>query len=114
MPCGPPTTNRIKKKKLEMKTVHTRMRITLLGRTKLAKLPEGFRVLLTNAGRPGDGGGEKRRWLKLKRDEVDDSGPRSWLYEAALRRFIRGGETIILECLVRERSSVGGMVDFGQ
>jgi hypothetical protein len=60
-----------------MKVVHTRSRITLVGRTKLAKLPDGFRVLLTNAGRPGDGGGEKRRWLKLKRDEVDDSGPRS-------------------------------------
>lgn len=65
----------------------------------------------TSAGRPGDGGGEKSRWLKLKREEVEESGPRSaWLYEAVLRRLIRGGDTIILECLVRERSSVGGMV----
>ena len=96
-----------------MKTVHPRRRITRLGRTRLPRLPEGFRGLFTRAGRPGDGGGEKRRWLKLKREDVADSGPWSWLYEAALRRFIRGGETIILACLVRERSSVGGMVDFG-
>jgi hypothetical protein len=30
-------------------------------------------------GSPGDGGGEKTKWLKLKREEVEESGPRSWL-----------------------------------
>lgn len=29
------------------------------------------------AGRLGEGGGEKRRWLKLKREDVEDRGPRS-------------------------------------
>ncbi len=61
-------------------------------------------------GRPGDGGGEKTRWLKLKREEVEESGPRSWLYEAALRRLIRGGEKTTFACVVLLRSSVGGMV----
>lgn len=37
-------------------------------------------------------------------------GPLSWLYEAALRRLILGGDMIILECEVRLRSRVGGMV----
>jgi hypothetical protein len=48
-------------------------------------------------GRPGDGGGEKRRWLKLNREDVEERGPRSWLYDAALLRLMRGGDTIILE-----------------
>lgn len=33
----------------------------------------------TNAGRLGDGGGEMIRWLKLKREEVEDKGPFSIL-----------------------------------
>lgn len=94
--------------------IHITRRNTRLGRTRPVKPVEGFRNRGVNAGRPGDGGGEKRRWLKLKREDVDDKGPLSWLYEAARRRFIRGGETIILECLVRVRSSVGGMTYSGR
>jgi hypothetical protein len=97
-----------------MKTVpiiHPTRRNARLGRTKPPRLVGDFRGRGARAGRPGDGGGEKRRWLKLKREEVDDSGPLSWVYDAALRRLIRGGATIILECLVRLRSRVGGMFD---
>lgn len=52
----------------------------------------------TNAGKPGEGGGEKIRWLKLNRDEVDDVGPFSPWYEAALRRFSRA--IITLGCVL--------------
>jgi hypothetical protein len=92
--------------------IQARYRRARLGLTGSSLLPDAFRGRAgTSAGRPGDGGGEKRRWLKLKREDVEESGPRSaWLYEAALRRFIRGGDTIILECRVRERSSVGGIL----
>lgn len=49
------------------------------------------------AGRLGEGGGENKRWLKLKRDDVEERGPRSWaLYEMARRRFILGGATMTL------------------
>lgn len=61
-------------------------------------------------GRPGDGGGENTKWLKLKREDVDDRGPFSaTLYEAARRRLIRGGK-MALACAVLLRSSVGGML----
>lgn len=64
-----------------------------------------------NEGNPGDGGGEKTRWLKLKREDVEDRGPLSYLlYEVALRRLIRGGETIIFAWVAPDRSRVGGMV----
>ncbi len=82
----------------------------LLGRTKPASPLEGFRGGGESEGRPGDGGGEKTRWLKLKRDEVEERGPLSWLYDAALRRLMRGGDIITLECEVRLRSRVGGML----
>ena len=69
----------------------------LLGRTRAASPRDGFRGGGESVGRPGDGGGEKTRWLKLKRDDVEERGPLSWLYEAALRRFMRGGDMMILE-----------------
>lgn len=51
----------------------------------------GFPCRGTKAGRPGDGGGEAMRWLKLKRDEVEDSGPLMLsLYEPARLRFSLG------------------------
>lgn len=37
----------------------------------------GLPCLGTKAGRLGEGGGDFMRWLKLKREEVDDNGPRS-------------------------------------
>ena len=50
-----------------------------------------------SAGSLGEGGGEKSRWLKLNRDDVEESGPRSWLlYEAARRRLSLGGATTTL------------------
>lgn len=56
----------------------------------------GFPCRGTRAGRPGDGGGEKTRWLKLKREEVEESGPRSLaLYEPARRRLRRGGVWVV-------------------
>lgn len=70
-------------------------RNTLLGRGALDTL----RGRVTRAGKPGEGGGENKRWLKLKLDEVADNGIFSFgmaVYEAALRKFRRGGETIIL------------------
>ena len=76
---------------------------------------EGFLGLGTNWGRPGEGGGEaKMRWLNPKRDEVEERGPPSLVYDAALLRLIRGGETIILEWEVRLRSSVGGILTVGK
>ena len=71
----------------------------------------GFFTGGESEGRPGDGGGEKTRWLKWKREEVEESGPRSWLYDAALRRLIRGGEKTTLVCVAPLRSRVGGMLD---
>jgi hypothetical protein len=52
-------------------------RITLSGR--IVKNPRrlGFLTGGEREGRPGDGGGEKTKWLKLKRDDVEESGPRS-------------------------------------
>lgn len=81
-----------------------------LGRTKPPRLVGDFRGRGAKAGRPGDGGGENKRWLKPKREEVDDTGAFSWVYDAALRRLIRGGATLTLACLVRLRSRVGGIV----
>lgn len=62
----------------------------------------------TNAGKPGEGGGEKMRWLKLNLDEVDDVGPFSPWYEAALRRFSRA--IITLGCVLWERSIAGAII----
>lgn len=85
-------------------------RTTLIGRTGPNNRRFGFFTGGEREGRPGDGGGEKTRWLKLKRDDVEESGPRSWwLYDAALRRLIRGGEKTLV-CAVLLRSSVGGML----
>jgi hypothetical protein len=54
-----------------------------------------LRGLGTRAGRLGDGGGEKKRWLKLYVDEVAESGPlSSRLYEPVLRRLSLGGATM--------------------
>ena len=67
----------------------------------------------TSAGRLGDGGGEKRRWLKLNREEVADRGPemRSWLlYDIARRRLILGGAIMTLACVGEERSRRGAMM----
>lgn len=51
----------------------------------------GFPCRGTKAGRPGDGGGEAMRWLKLKRDDVDDSGAfKVSLYEPARLRLSLG------------------------
>lgn len=95
--------------------------MTRLGRGAL----DGFlriRGACCGRGSPGDGGGEwKARWSKPKREELEDSGPLSAeLYEAALRRLIRGGEIIILDevtpwcvtdmvggAMVRRRSTAG-------
>jgi len=70
--------------------------LTLMTRLGLG-VWDGFRGRGMRCGRPGEGGGEeKTRWLKLKRDEVADSGTFSCVYDAALRRLMRGGDTIIL------------------
>lgn len=69
-------------------------RNTLLGRGAL----EAFRGRVTKTGKPGEGGGENKRWLKLKLEEVADSGIFSFgmaVYDMALRRLRRGGDTII-------------------
>lgn len=71
---------------------------------------DDLRGRLTNAGKPGEGGGENMRWLKLNRDEVDEVGAFSPWYEAALRRFSRGGAIITLEWVPWERSIAGAIV----
>ena len=71
-------------------------RMTRLGLIQPDSPRDGFRGGGESVGSRGDGGGEKTRWLKLKRDEVDESGPLSWLYDAAFRRLIRGGEMMLL------------------
>jgi hypothetical protein len=43
----------------------------------------------TRAGRLGEGGGEARRWLKLKREEVAERGPES--VRGPLRRRVMRG-----------------------
>ena len=56
----------------------------------LLRVGTGLPCRGTNAGRPGEGGGEEIRWLKLNRDEVELMGPRSFVYEVALRRLSLG------------------------
>lgn len=68
----------------------------------------------TNTGRLGEGGGEKRRWLKLNRAEVEERGALSvLLYEALRRRLSLGGAIMTFGC-VNERSSGGTMVTMVQ
>jgi hypothetical protein len=74
----------------------------------------GFPCRGTNAGRLGDGGGDWMRWLKLNREEVEDNGPFSPVYEPARCSVIRGDfleERIMSACLVeaRVRSRWGGI-----
>lgn len=90
---------------------HTVKRISLLGLTRPTSPLDGLRGGGDSDGKPGDGGGEKTRWLKLKREEVEERGPlsRLWLYDAALRRLMRGVVMTILEWAVLLRSRVGGM-----
>lgn len=74
----------------------------------------GFPCRGMRVGRLGLGGGVAMRWLKLKRDDVEDCGPLSLaLYEAARRRLIRGefrDDRIMSACVyVLVRSRVGGI-----
>lgn len=54
-------------------------RISLSGRIVPSSFRFGFFTGGESDGRPGDGGGEKTKWLKLKRDDVEERGPRSLL-----------------------------------
>lgn len=65
----------------------------------------------TRAGRPGDGGGEKRRWLKFNLDVVEEivAALRS-LYEAVRRKLRRVGTIMTLPCVDGERSIWGTMM----
>lgn len=49
---------------------HVNIRNTRVG---LARTGDFF-ARGTSAGRPGEGGGEKKRWLRLKRDPVAEPG----------------------------------------
>lgn len=50
----------------------------------------GLPCLGIRAGRLGEGGGDFMRWLKLNREEEDDSGPRSFGSYPDLRKLSRG------------------------
>jgi len=55
--------------------IHNTKRKTRLGLGAL----ESLRGRVTRGGgKPGDGGGEKTKWLKLKRDDVDEVGTLSF------------------------------------
>lgn len=53
-------------------------------------------------------------WLMVKREEVDDRGAFSCWYDAALRKFNRGGETIILAWVLCGTFKVGAIIRAGE
>lgn len=79
-------------------TSHTVALKHLLG----VRFGTGFPCLGTRAGRPGEGGGETIKWLKLNLEEVEDRGPLSKGVKGAGLKLIRGDfrdEMIISPCV---------------
>lgn len=73
-------------------------RIIRVGRAPANGLEEARLRRGTRDGRLGDGGGEYKRRLRGSCVDDEEAESRPWarsrrLYEAALRRFIRGGTT---------------------
>lgn len=70
--------------------------------------------LRSNVGKLGDDG-DAIRWLKLKREEVDDNGPFSRLFVEVRRKFGRCdllADRVMSACVyVLVRSRVGGILE---